>query len=80
MAWCDATRERDVPHAEQIVVRLECHPTLWRRVEQRGEFPRCIGRNSALSLDDLIEPIQRDLHAARGIRLREAGRLEELLQ
>jgi len=60
----------------KIPVRLETHPELRRRPEEASQPQSRVGRNGPLAEDDLVESIERNPEALRGLRLPQAERDE----
>jgi hypothetical protein len=68
---------RGVP---QVPLRLKREPDLGIPACQRLEKKRCVRTHGATSLDDRIQPLERDMHAPGGFNLRHPERIEKLLE
>src|SRR5207249_4189819 len=59
---------------------LEVHPELRGGLEQAREPEGSVSGNAPLPPDHLIEPVQRDIHAASRFHLAHSQRFEEFLK
>ena len=64
----------------QIPIGLKPHPELRRRLQEARQPQRRIGRDAALTEDDLVEPVERDAKPFSGLDLSQTEWLQVLLQ
>src|SRR6266513_1020557 len=64
----------------EVEIRLQAHPVARRIAKVLRETQRCVGRDTALAQNDLVDATRRHADIARQRVLAQAARLQELLE